>query len=165
MPRICDQNVAGFNVAVHHTQGVDHGQAVGHLLENIEGVLLGDNAVTYQTVRQGFPRDVLHDDETEGVVSGVGNLAVIVGLHHIIGVDFLRSQGLVAEAAQKLAVVGKLGAQNLDRDLAVAVVDVVCQPHCRHAAVPDDPLQGVVGADELLEALNPGCIVVITHVL
>ena len=123
------------------------------LLENIECEVLIEVTPAGDEVRQGFPADVFHDDEAEGMTCRVGHFPVIEGSNDVDGVYPFRRSSFIAETIEELSVVRELGAQDLHGHVAV-VADIGREPHGGHAAVADDPPQPVVVADQRLETLD-----------
>ena len=122
---------------------------MGGLLQHVQRNGFLQLALAGDQVRQGLAADVLHGNEAHAETGWRGDLAVVIGGHHVGGVDAFCSQCFVAEAGEELLVAGELRAQDFQRHLAL-IDHIVCQPHGGHAAVADDPLQLVVIADKLL---------------
>ena len=134
---------------MHQPHAVDDCEAVRGLFEHVEGHVFFELAFAGDEVGEGFAADVFHGDEAHGEPAVGFHFAVVIRGDHVGGVDPLRGVGFIAEAREELLVGGEFRPQHFEGYFAF-VADVVGKPDGGHAAVPDDPLQLVVGPDELL---------------
>ena len=122
-----EQDVLGLDVAVDHAVLVGVLQRVGHLAGDAHRVLDGQLLLARQPVAQRLALDVGHDVEDQPVGLARVEQREDVRVLEVGGGLDLGQEPLGAEDG------GQLGAQDLERDLAV-VPHVVRQVHRGHAA-------------------------------
>ncbi len=125
-------DVLGLQVAVHHALRVGLTHAVADLRHDVERAVHRERAVALEHVQQRSPAQELHDD----VEAAVGQLPGQEHPHHVGMVERGRDAGLAFEAPHGVAVVGQLGVEDLDGDVAVER-GLPRAVHRSHPAGPD----------------------------
>ena len=138
-----DEDVAGLHVAVDEAGAVRLVERAGDGGADVDGELGAEPLLGVEQLAQALAVDELHHD----------GLAAVVHEHVVDGDDVRVAEAgdrdrLAPEALGDHRVGGEVGAQPLDRDLAVEV-DVGRDPHLGHAALTDATLQLVAAGEHL----------------
>ncbi len=138
-PVLGEDDVGGFEVAVHHPAGVHGGESFGEPRSQHRGRLQGERPVLFDGLVQGRTGDVGGGQPRPG---GLG-----VGVHDLGGVepaDLAGGLHVGSEAAPEVRVVGQFGAHHLDGHQAPA--RGTAQEHLPHPA-PAEPCVQPIRAD------------------
>ncbi len=134
-----DQDVGGLDVAVDDPGRVGGVERVADLRDEARGEQRFEPALGAQQARQVGALDVAHRHVQQPVL-----LARVVDRDHVGMLDRGRRAELAPEAPAELVVVGELGRDHLQRDLAVER-DVRRAVDDAHPAAPGDAVDHVVG--------------------
>ena len=108
-----EQDVAGFDVAVHEVVGVGRVQRSGHLVEDRQEIGDRQRPLLREHCAEGVPVDIPHDEVelAVGITGGVDRDDVRV-------VDRGGQLRLLGEAVPEHRILGQFGSDHLHRDVA-----------------------------------------------
>jgi len=126
-PVRCHDHVFGLDIAMDDPALVSRGESLGDLSAVFQRATRGDRAL-HQHRPQRVARDQFHDGEAKAAV-----LADIEDREDVRVRKRGHGTGLAFEPRERHRIVGDLGGQHLDRDLA-AETRIACAIHLAHAA-------------------------------
>ena len=137
-----EHDVAGLHVAVDDPPGVGGRQGAGDLRGDPGGLARRERPVPAHDRGQVLPVDELHDDERAVLV-----LAEVVDGHDVGMVERGGGERLLAEARAEVRIATVLGAEDLDRDVAIEL-GVVGAVDAGHAPLPEELHQPIPPAED-----------------
>ncbi len=142
-----EHDVRRLDVAVHDAALVGVPERAGSLPQHPLNVVGGEGLLLLQHVLERRPRDVLHHEVVEAAFA-----LDAVDRDDVRVVELGGGLGLLLEPAHDLIVLGDVGRQQLDRDLALER-EIVREEHRAHPALAEHPLDLVLALHEALEPL------------
>ena len=142
-----DQDVAGFDVAVHQTLIVGCLQRPARLFEHVQGIGQRQSAHAGDDGVERFAVDEFHHQVGEWFAgAAVGGFAVVEDVGDARVVEHGRDLRLGAEPGSELGAIGVLGLEHLDGDPTIEP-GVERFPHLSHTARGDQPHQPIAVGD------------------
>jgi hypothetical protein len=146
------QDVFGFDVAVHDAGGVHGGEPVEYLTDDVQRVPRRQRTPLAEVLAKVPAVDQLHDDR-EGICLD----DEIIDSDEVLASEVDHDRALLHEAGDDGRIVGQVSAQHLHR-AALTLVPVVAPAgsvHGAHASAADALVQHVTAAEGLVHVISP----------